>query len=58
LFALPLAYAGTVTPLGLWGVYLALVFETAIPAFVTYYRYHSGAWLAINRAYRAAQESA
>jgi len=57
LFALPLAYAGAVTSLGLWGVYLALVFETAVPAFVTYYRYHSRAWLAINRAYRAAQGS-
>lgn len=55
-FALPLAYVGATTQLGLWGVYLALVFETAIPAFVTYYRYHSGAWLAINRAYRAATQ--
>lgn len=57
LFALPVAYAGAVTPLALWGIYLALVFETAVPGLVTYYRYRSGRWLAVNRMYRSTAQS-
>jgi len=43
-FALPLAYAGAVTPLGLWGLGAALVVETGVPAFVVYARYRTGVW--------------
>ncbi len=53
-FALPAAYLGAVTPLGLAGLYLALVLETGVPAAVTYGRYRSARWQAISRAYRPA----
>ena len=51
-FALPLAYLGATTPLGLIGLYLALVLETGVPAAITYARYRTDAWKAISRAYR------
>lgn len=50
--ALPVAYLGAVTSLGIAGLYLALIIETGIPAAVTYYRYRSERWKAISRAYR------
>lgn len=53
-FAVPLAYLGTVTALGVAALHLALVSEAAIPAVVTYYRYRSGRWTAISREYRPA----
>jgi Na+-driven multidrug efflux pump len=53
-FALPLAYVGATTPLGLWGVYAALVAETGVPAAVIYYRFQTGAWKRISRSYRSA----
>lgn len=53
-FALPAAYLGAVTALGIYGLYLALMLETGVPAAVTYYRYHSGKWKLISRAYRPA----
>jgi putative MATE family efflux protein len=53
-FALPLAYLGATTPLGLLGLYLALLLETGVPAAVTYYRYRSDQWVAVSRAYRPA----
>ncbi|SEO76094.1 putative efflux protein, MATE family [Halorientalis persicus] len=59
---LPLAYAGAVTipfgplaavtPLGLPALYVALVFETLVPALVTYYRFDTGSWKVVSRAYR------
>ncbi|RLM48209.1 MATE family efflux transporter [Haloarcula sp. Atlit-47R] len=52
LFALPLAYLGYVTPLGTLALYASLVFETAVPAAVTYYRFHSGTWRTVSRSYR------
>ncbi|WP_254536337.1 MATE family efflux transporter [Halomarina litorea] len=52
LFAVPLAYLGAVTPLGVWGLYVALVAEAFVPAAITYYRFRSGTWMAIGRAYR------
>jgi len=58
---LPLAYAGAavplgplaaVTPLGLEALYVALVLETLVPAAVTYYRFDTGSWTVVSRAYR------
>jgi len=51
-FALPVAYLGTLTPLGIWGLYLALIVETAVPASITLWRFRSGRWQAISRNYR------
>lgn len=51
-FALPAAYVGVVTPLGMWGLYLALLLETGVPAAVIYYRYRSEKWKLVSRAYR------
>ncbi|NBB72157.1 MAG: MATE family efflux transporter [Bacteroidetes bacterium] len=53
-FALPVAYAGAVTSLGLIGLYLALLFETGIPAVVTYARFRSEKWKLVSRTYRPA----
>jgi len=53
-FALPLTYMGATTPLGLWGVYAALVAETGIPAAVIYYRFQTEQWKRISRSYRSA----
>ena len=53
-FALPLAYLGAVTGLGLWGLYAALVAETGVPAAVIYHRYHSKQWKRVSRSYRSA----
>ena len=53
LFAVPIAYLGAVTPLGVWGLYVALVAESLVPAAITYYRFDSGTWMAISRAYRS-----
>ncbi|MEF8784708.1 MAG: MATE family efflux transporter [Haloarculaceae archaeon] len=59
---LPLAYAGAVTipfeplaavtPLGLEALYVALILETLVPAVVTYYRFGTGSWKVVSRAYR------
>jgi len=51
-FALPAAYVGAVTSLGLVGLYAALLFETGIPAAVVYARFRSGTWKRISRTYR------
>jgi Na+-driven multidrug efflux pump len=48
----PLVYLGTVTPLGLVAVYLAMVAETWSAALITGYRVASGRWKAVSRAYR------
>ncbi|WP_435195965.1 MATE family efflux transporter [Natronomonas sp. EA1] len=50
--SIPLAYLGATTALGLWGLYLAFLAETAVPAALNYYRFHSGAWKAVSRNYR------
>jgi putative MATE family efflux protein len=54
-FALPAAYAGAVTPIGLAGLYGALLLENGVPAAVTYARYRAGQWRRIGRAYQPAQ---
>lgn len=51
-FALPLAYVGATTALGIYGLYLALIVETLVPASITYYRYATGTWLEVSRRYR------
>ncbi|WP_435100016.1 MATE family efflux transporter [Halorubrum sp. N11] len=38
--------------IGLWGVYLAFVAETTIPAAINYWRFRSGKWKVISEAYR------
>ncbi|PSQ68959.1 MAG: MATE family efflux transporter, partial [Bacteroidetes bacterium QH_2_67_10] len=53
-FALPAAYLGATTALGMAGLYAALVLETVVPAAVTYARYRSGRWRVMSRAYRPA----
>lgn len=50
--AIPLAYLGAVTPLGVYGLYLAFVAETAIPATINYQRFATGKWKVISRDYR------
>ncbi len=50
--ALPLAYLGTVTALGVGGLLLALVAETAVPMVVNGLRFRAGDWVAISRSLR------
>ncbi|UIO99156.1 MATE family efflux transporter [Halobaculum sp. CBA1158] len=53
LAALPLAWAGTVVPaLGVAGLLLALVAETAVPMVVNLRRFRSNRWKAVSREYR------
>lgn len=52
LAALPLAWLGTVTSLGVLALQAALVVETAVPMVVNVVRFRSGAWKAISREYR------
>ena len=42
----------TIPALGLLGLYLAFLAETAVPALVNYHRFSSGRWKTISRAYR------
>jgi len=53
--SIPLAYLGATTPLGLWGLYLAFVAETGVPAALNYYRFRTGPWKAVSRGYRPGQ---
>ena len=53
--SIPLAYLGATTPLGLWGLYLAFVAETGVPAALNYYRFRVGTWKVVSRGYRPAQ---
>ena len=50
--SIPLAYLGATTPLGLYGLYLAFLAETTVPATINYWRFTSGKWKAISREYR------
>ena len=43
--------------LGLWGLYLAFVSETAIPAAINYWRFRTNKWKRISMAYRPDNES-
>ncbi|WP_276273157.1 MATE family efflux transporter [Haloarcula litorea] len=52
-FALPVAAVGVLVPeIGVLALYASLFAETAVPAAITYYRYHSGAWRVVSRSYR------
>ncbi len=53
-FALPAATLGLVTPLGVAGLYLAFVLEVAVPGLANYWRFRTGRWKAVSRAYRPA----
>ncbi len=50
--SIPLTYLGATTPLGLTGLYLAFVAETALPAALNYYRFASNTWKEVSRGYR------
>ncbi len=57
--SIPLAYVGSVTVLSHWGLYLAFIAETTIPAAINYWRFSSGRWKKISREFRPeAAESA
>lgn len=51
-FAIPVAYLGSATALGLYGIYLSLAAETVVPAAVNYYRFATGRWKVVSRQYR------
>jgi len=44
--------AVSIPALGLWGLYLAFVAETAVPAAINYWRFRSARWKAISQQYR------
>ena len=50
--ALPAAYLGATTALGIVGLYIAFLGETLVPAIGNYYRFSTGHWKAISREYR------
>ncbi|MFB6175928.1 MAG: hypothetical protein ABEI99_02065, partial [Halobaculum sp.] len=50
-------WLGTVTVLGVAGLYLALLAETVIPMVVNLWRFESETWLAIGRDLRSAERS-
>jgi Na+-driven multidrug efflux pump len=50
--AIPLTYLGATTALGMWGLYLALLAETAVPAAINYWRFRTGKWKSISEEYR------
>ncbi len=50
--AIPLAYLGATTSLGIAGLYLAFIAESTVPAAINYYRFSTGKWKAISREYR------
>jgi Na+-driven multidrug efflux pump len=49
---IPLTYLGTITPLGVLAVYLAIVAEIVVRAAVIGHRFVSGNWKIVSRAYR------
>ncbi|MFD1644150.1 MATE family efflux transporter [Haloarchaeobius litoreus] len=50
--AIPLAYLGATTPLGIYGLYLSFLAETTVPAAINYWRFSTGKWKSISREYR------
>ncbi|MFB6138723.1 MAG: MATE family efflux transporter [Halobacteriaceae archaeon] len=50
--AVPIAYLGATTPLGLAGLALAYLVQTVVPAAINYYRFATGRWKAISREFR------
>ena len=56
-FALPVAALGLVTPLGIAGLYAALLLEMYVPACINYGLFRTGRWKAVSRRYRASSEA-
>jgi putative MATE family efflux protein len=56
-FALPAAALGLVTPLGLGGLYLALLLEAFVPGGINYWLFRRGRWKAVSRRYRPDAET-
>ena len=50
--ALPVAWLGTVTALGVAGLQLAFLVETAVPMAINLHRFRTNRWKAVSRAYR------
>jgi Na+-driven multidrug efflux pump len=50
--SIPLVYLGATTSLGIYGLYLAFLAETTVPAVLNYYRFATGKWKAVSREYR------
>ncbi|MFC7234629.1 MATE family efflux transporter [Halosegnis marinus] len=57
LVALPLAGLGVVTSLGATALLFALLAETGVPVLVNVWRFRTGAWVAVSRAYRPDADS-
>ncbi len=51
-FAIPLAYVGSITAVGVWGIYLSLAAESVVPAGVNYHRFATGQWKVVSRQFR------
>lgn len=56
-FALPAALLGLVTPLGVAGLYLALVLESFVPGSINYGLFRSGRWKVVSRRYRPSADA-
>ncbi len=56
--SIPLTYLGATTSLGLWGLYLAFIAETSVPATINYWRFRTGKWKRISEAYRPGSAAA
>jgi putative MATE family efflux protein len=50
--ALPVAWLGTVTALGVAGLQLAFLVETVVPMAINFRRFRTNRWKAVSRAYR------
>lgn len=55
--AIPIAYVGAITPLGLFGLGLAVITEMFVPAVINYHRFTRGKWKQISRAHRPSAAS-
>jgi putative MATE family efflux protein len=55
-FALPAAAVGLVTPLGVAGLYLALLLEAYVPGAINLWLFRTGRWKVISRRYRPSSE--
>lgn len=55
--AIPVAYLGAVTPLGIAALYFALILETMVPALVVLSRFNGGRWKVVSRSYGTAQSA-
>jgi putative MATE family efflux protein len=49
---IPITYLGTITPLGITAVFIAMIAETGLPALITGRRFVSGKWKLVSRNHR------